>query len=147
MTPNRDPHQALKSEIVSRHNAGYLEVILARLQWAKDDIRFSAHANPSSFSMSGIQQTDLLNYLGFSPSDCSFTAGRRCYVRWVEESFDPKVFADAFKHMRCCRKQRAAYRIAVLPYDDPRAGVIFMESPCAHLAVVSPLCPAMHTLE
>ena len=46
--------------------------------------------------MSGIQQTDLLNCLGFSPSDCSFTAGRRCYVRWVEESFDPKVFADAF---------------------------------------------------
>jgi hypothetical protein len=96
MTRNRDPHQALKSEIVSRHSANHLEVLLVRLQWGKDDIAFSAHANPSSYSTSGIQQTDFLNYLGFSASNCSFIVGSKCYTRWVDESFDPKAFVEAF---------------------------------------------------
>ena len=95
MTKNRDPHQALKSEIVSRHNAGNLEVLFARLQWGKDDIAFSAHVHPSSYSSSGIQLTDFLNYLGFSASNCSFMSGGKCYTRWVEEDFDPKAFAEA----------------------------------------------------
>jgi hypothetical protein len=34
----RDTHSALKSEIVETINAGHLEVVLARLQWGKDDI-------------------------------------------------------------------------------------------------------------
>jgi hypothetical protein len=95
---NRDPHQALKSEVVSRNNANYLEILLVRLQWAKDEIGFSAHVNPSSYGTSGIQHTDFLNYLGFSPSNCSFTSGRKCYTRWVDEDFDPKAFGDAFNN-------------------------------------------------
>lgn len=93
---NRDPHQALKSEIVSRHNGNYFEVLLVRLQWGKDDIAFSAHVNQSTYSTSGIQRTDFLNYLGFSASSCSFIAGGKCYTRWVDEAFDPKAFGDAF---------------------------------------------------
>jgi len=96
MMTNRDPHQALKSEIVSRHSGNYLEAILVRLQWGKDDIAFSAHVNSSSYSTSGIQQTDFLTYLGFSASDCSFSTGRKCFTRWVDESYDPKAFVDAF---------------------------------------------------
>ncbi len=88
--------QTLKSTIVSRHDAGYLDVILARQQWGKDDIAFSAHVNPSSYTMSGIQRTDLLHYIGFSASKCSFIASGQCYARWVDESFDPYRFANAF---------------------------------------------------
>jgi hypothetical protein len=58
MMRNRDPHQALKSEVVSRHSANNIKAILVRLQWGKADIAFSAHVNPSSFSTYGIQQTD-----------------------------------------------------------------------------------------
>jgi hypothetical protein len=98
MTRNRDPHQALKNEIVSRHSADHLEVLLARLQWGRDDIAYSAHANPSSFGSSGIQKTDFLNYLGFSASGCSFIGGGKCYTRWVDEAFDPKAFVQAFNN-------------------------------------------------
>src|SRR6266566_1108055 len=70
----RDPHSALKSEIVKKINAGHLEVVLARLQWGKDDTGYSLHVNPTSFSTAGLQTTDFLAYLGFQRSDrCSFT--------------------------------------------------------------------------
>ena len=46
--------------------------------------------------MSGFQVTDFLSYLGFQRSDCSFTAGRQCYVRWVSEAFDLARFAEQF---------------------------------------------------
>jgi hypothetical protein len=97
---NRDPHQALKTEIVARHTANHLEALLVRLQWGKDDVAFSAHINPSSYTMHGMQQTDFLNYLGFSVSGCPFIAGSKCYVRWVEDSFDPKAFVESFQSVR-----------------------------------------------
>jgi hypothetical protein len=93
---NRDTHQALKSEVISRHSTNSLEALLVRLQWGKDDIGFSAHVNPFSFSTWGIQRTDFLNYLGFLLSNCSFIVGDKCYTRWVDEQFDPKTFVEAF---------------------------------------------------
>jgi hypothetical protein len=93
----REPHSALKSDIVSKTSVGYLEVVLARLQWGKDDIGFSLHVNPSAFSSAGIQTTDFLGYLGFQRSDrCTFTGFQRCYCKWVSEGFSVEEFAAAF---------------------------------------------------
>jgi hypothetical protein len=93
----RDPHTALKSEVVRRANVGHLEVALARLQWGKDEIGYSLHVNPSSFTSAGLQTTDFLGYLGFQRSDrCSFTGFQRCYCTWVSEGFSVEEFAAAF---------------------------------------------------
>lgn len=95
---NRDPHTALKGEVVAKANRGGMEVALARLQWGKDDVGYSLHVNPTSFSSAGIQTTDFLAYLGFERSDaCAFTSFRRCYVKWVEEGFDLDRFLAAFE--------------------------------------------------
>ena len=37
----RDPHTALKRDVVSRVNREHFEAVLARLQWGKDDVAFS----------------------------------------------------------------------------------------------------------
>ncbi len=93
---NRDPHQALKTEIVSKVNRESLEVALVRLQWSKDEVGYSLHVNPTSFSSAGFQRTDLLSYLGFKASSCAFTSGRQCYVNWVDEIFDIEAFVGIF---------------------------------------------------
>jgi hypothetical protein len=94
---SRDPHTALKHEIVSRTNRDGFEVVLARLQWGKDDVAYSLHANPTSYGSSGLQKTDFLSYLGFQRHDrCPFTGFGRCYARWVDPGFDIESFADAF---------------------------------------------------
>lgn len=93
----RDPHAALKQDVVSRVNREGFEAVLARLQWGKDDVAYSLHANPSSFGTFGLQKNDFLSYLGFQRSDqCPFTNFRRCYVKWVDEGFDVERFAEAF---------------------------------------------------
>jgi hypothetical protein len=93
----RDPHSALKSEVVSKTDAGRLEVVLAKLQWGKDDKGYSLHVNPTSYSTAGLQTTDFLGYLGFQRSDrCSFTSFQRCYCKWVDVDFKVEEFAAAF---------------------------------------------------
>ena len=93
----QEPHAALKQEVVSRANREGFEAVLARLQWGKDDVAFSLHANPSSFSTFGLQKTDFLAYLGFQRMDaCPFTSLQRCYTRWVDEGFNVELFVDAF---------------------------------------------------
>jgi hypothetical protein len=42
----RDHHTALKSELVTKTNAGSFEIVLAKLQWSKD--RRGAHQETSS---------------------------------------------------------------------------------------------------
>jgi hypothetical protein len=94
---NRDPHSALKSEVVKTINAGHLEIVLARLQWGKDDKGWNLHVNPTSFSSAGLQTTDWLAYLGFERNDrCSFTSFQRCFSKWVDEDFNVEEFATAF---------------------------------------------------
>ena len=94
----RDPHSALKSEVVAKADRNHMEIVVARLQWGKDDVGYSLHVNPSSFTTAGIQKTDFLAYLDFQRSDeCSFTSSQRCYVKWVSEGFDPDGFLTAFE--------------------------------------------------
>jgi hypothetical protein len=94
----RDPHTALKSEVVKKLSAENLEIVLARLQWGKDDQAWNLHVNPTSYSTSGLQTTDWLAYLGFQRNDrCSFTSFQRCYCKWMTEDFNIEEFATAFK--------------------------------------------------
>lgn len=95
---DRDTHRALKCEVISRTNgANGLEIVVSKLWWGKDETRTSVHVNPSTFSLSGFQITDLLAYLGFKHSDqCPFTKGHSCYSNWVSADFEPEVFAQAF---------------------------------------------------
>lgn len=94
---NRDPHQALKSEVLKQVRSGTTNLVLAKLQWGKDDIGYSLHVSPTSFSVSGgYQITDFLSHLGFERSGCSFIDSRQCYVRWVSEDFDLDAFAGLF---------------------------------------------------
>lgn len=67
---------------------------LVQLQWSKDEVAFSLHVSPSGFTLSGIQQTDLLNYLGFARTACPFL-GEDAYCREVGQGFDLDGFAEA----------------------------------------------------
>lgn len=93
----RDHHTALKAEKVETINAGSVELVLARLQWSKDEIAYTLHVNPTSYSSAGLQTTDWLSYLGFQRNArCQFIAFDRCYSKEVPEGFDLKLFATAF---------------------------------------------------
>jgi hypothetical protein len=93
----RDPHQALKSEVLGQVRSGTTNLVLAKLQWSKDNIGFSLHVSPNSYSLSGgYQITDFLSHLGFQRSGCPFIDSRQCYVRWVDANFDLNAFAGFF---------------------------------------------------
>jgi len=93
----RDPHTALRSQVIKTIDAGRLEISLAELQWGREDKGYNLHVNPKSFSNFGLQPTDLLSYLGFERNDlCSFTTFQRCYSKWVTEDFRVEEFATAF---------------------------------------------------
>lgn len=93
----RDPHQALRSEIIRQARSGGANFVIAKLQWGKDDIGFSLHVSPNTFSLSGgYQVTDFLVHLGFERSGCSFIDNRQCYFRWVDENFDLNSFTSFF---------------------------------------------------
>jgi hypothetical protein len=95
--PARDHHTALKSEPVTKVTTGDIEIVIAKLQWSKDEKAFTLHVNPSSFSCSGFQTTDWLSYLGFQRNDrCQFTNSGRCYSKEVPEGLDVQAFATAF---------------------------------------------------
>jgi TIR domain len=92
----RDPHQALKTEVIGQARSTHIELRLAKLQWGKVDIGFSLHAIPHTFSTAGIQATDFLSMVGFARASCSFFGGGECYVRWTTETFDTTQFAQLF---------------------------------------------------
>jgi TIR domain len=94
---SRDYHTALRSEVLDRVNAGRVEAALVKLQWGKDDLAFTLHVNPTSFTTSGIQTREWLLLLGFEENaGCKFTDGRQCFSRAVPERYDLQKFATAF---------------------------------------------------
>jgi hypothetical protein len=96
---SRDPHIAPKTELVAKANRASLEAVVARQQWSKTEVAYSLHVNSSSHTTAGLQVSDFLGYLGFQRSErCSFTAFRRCYVKWVPEGFDPEAFLSGFEY-------------------------------------------------
>lgn len=92
-----DLHRALKTEILDRRTSDDFRAMLVRLQNGKNDVIDSIHVFPSTYITSGLQTTDMLAYLGFERSRCSFEGGD-CYVRAVETPFDLAAFAAALPH-------------------------------------------------
>jgi hypothetical protein len=94
MTDHRSLHEALKVEEVRRHGATGLEYVVVKLQKSKTDIKYTLHARPTFYTLSGgITQADLLHHLGFSNGPCAFLTGDQCIARQVPEDFDVPAFA------------------------------------------------------
>ena len=93
----KDHHIALRTEVLGKIDAGYIEIVLAKLQWGKDDVAFTLHVNPSAFTSSGLQTTDWLRFLGFKQNaQCQFSNARQCFSKEVPEGYDLQRFATAF---------------------------------------------------
>jgi TIR domain len=93
----KDHHTALRSEVVTRINPGYAEMILAKLQWGKDDTAFTLHIDPRLSLSAGLQLADWLAYLGFKRNErCQFFNARRCWSKEVTEGYSLEDFATAF---------------------------------------------------
>lgn len=91
-----DHHKALISRQVSQASANGIDFVLARLQWDKDNIGFSLHAEPNSFTNDGMQTTDFLAFLGFKREKCSFVPRIECYAIWMDPEFDITGFSQKF---------------------------------------------------
>jgi hypothetical protein len=92
----KDLHSALKTEILREMEGGGVHFGLVRHQWSREDMGFSLHADPRTFSSYGVQKTDFLPALGFQHLACAFLKGN-CYARWVPEGFDVDAFASDFQ--------------------------------------------------
>jgi hypothetical protein len=96
-------HSALKTNIIEKMSGNDVEWVLVSLQYSRDDVGYSLHASPRTFSTYGIQTTDFLSYLGFDRQDCAFVANQECYCIGVSEGFDVKgfdiVFSKAYRKM------------------------------------------------
>jgi hypothetical protein len=93
----KDHHTALRTEVLGKINAGYIEIVLAKLQSGKDDVAFTLHVNPSAFTSGGLQTTDWLRFLGFKENaQCQFAKVRQCFSKEVPEGYDLQRFATAF---------------------------------------------------
>jgi hypothetical protein len=88
ISKGKDLHSALKSDEVRSTSVQGLKMVLQRLQWSKDEIAFSLHASPNTFTTSGLQLTDALSYLGFQRQRCPFQVTQDGYCDWVEETVD-----------------------------------------------------------
>jgi len=73
-----------------------MNFLVAKLQYSKDDISYSLHAEPTSFSLSGLQRVDLLATLGFSEEVCPFVASKKCLANWIPADFPLSEFAKSF---------------------------------------------------
>jgi len=95
MADHRSLHEALKVEEVRKHGAAALEYVIVRLQKSKTDSKYTLHARPTFYTLSGgITQADLLQRLGFSHGPCAFVTGNQCIAREVSEDFDLPHFTQ-----------------------------------------------------
>lgn len=90
----RDLHRSLKSEILKKDAASGADLVFVKLAWGRQDVAFSLHVRPNTWSTYGIQMPDFLNYLGFRREQCLFLGGE-CYVRQVTADIDVDAFGRA----------------------------------------------------
>ena len=95
-----DLHTALKTEIVESLDEGGIQLVLVRLVYGRDSSIMSLHANPHTFSLSGMQTADVLTLLGFHESACSFSGVGKCHARQVDVDFPFRQFASDFYSSR-----------------------------------------------
>ena len=90
----RDLHKSLKSEVLAKGASSGAELTLVKLAWGKEDVAFSLHVAPNTWSTHGIQIPDFLSYLGFSRQPCLFLRSE-CYVKEVKSDLDLNAFGRA----------------------------------------------------
>jgi hypothetical protein len=90
----RDLHSALKTYVLNEFQEEGIHYKVVRLQYGKDDFIDSIHAQPSSFSLSGLQTTDFLHFLGFKRSPCAFFDSE-CYVKEIKPNTDTSEFTKS----------------------------------------------------
>lgn len=93
MTP--DIHTGLRHDQLASFDSGGVSFLLVRVITGKDRSAIGLHARPHTFSTAGIQTTDVLSYLGFQRSSCTFQQGDG-YCRAVSSEFDSAGFAADF---------------------------------------------------
>ena len=91
-----ETHSALQTGVLQKANGTDAHGALVKLRWSKDSVGYTVHIVPSTYTTAGYQGTDLLAYLGFSRSPCSFVNSRECYVRFAGPDFDLAGFLAAF---------------------------------------------------
>ncbi|RJR51739.1 MAG: TIR domain-containing protein [Desulfobacteraceae bacterium] len=98
-----DLHAALKTTIIQEASVPGLQFKHVRLQNGKDDFLDTLHVHPNSWTTSGLQSSDLLNFAGFRRSPCAFFRSE-CFAKAIPESFDVDGFAQsavkALKHLQ-----------------------------------------------
>ena len=92
----RDLHSALKTTVLQEFHEGGIRYKVVRLQYGKDDFTDSIHANPSAFSLAGLQTTDILSFLGFERSRCAFHDGE-CFVKEIPSEFNVAEYSKSVK--------------------------------------------------
>lgn len=89
-------HSALMTEVIASAEGGGVQFKLVQLQNSKEDIKYSVHADPRTFSFSGPQRPDLLAHIGFQVCDCAFFDNKKCLANLVPPNFALPDFAKAF---------------------------------------------------
>jgi len=84
----RNLHQALKTERLQSIATRSTRFDLVKLWWGKEDVGFSLHAEPRTYTTSGSQITDFLRRIGFYRNECAFIDRGECYVLAVGEHFN-----------------------------------------------------------
>lgn len=96
MRQHHDLHSALVTEEMESAEGEGVQFKLVKLQSSKDDIWYTVHANPTTFSFSGPQRGGFLKYLGFKQGNCAFLPGGECLASEVKPDFSVADFAGAF---------------------------------------------------
>ena len=91
-----DHHTALASEKLGQASGSGVNFVSTKLRWGNEDLGYSLHAEPNSYTYSGMQTTDFLDYLGFKKETCTFVNQKVCYSAWIDEAFDLSNFAEGF---------------------------------------------------
>lgn len=124
-SPRPNLHAAPRTEVVGKENVNGLQLVLVRLQKSKSDVWYSLHVRPSTWTFSGIQTTDVLDYLGFKRSTCAFVTNE-CYAILVAEDFDFPGFALAFSTITSNMQQAQEHLNACGIYlDEPQGQGFF----------------------
>ncbi len=90
-----DLHSGLKNQVLADFKHAGARFAVVRLQHGKNHFVEALHVQPTTWTTSGLQSTDLLSFLNFHRGPCPFL-NSECYSRQVPMDFDARGFAEAF---------------------------------------------------
>lgn len=95
-----DLHSALRAEQLAESEVEGIEFQLVCLQHGKNKYTLTLHGFPRSFGTAGVQSTDLLAYLGFNRSSCTFGQKGECFAARVHDAFELSDFCTKFSEYK-----------------------------------------------